>query len=43
MPATPSSALVLGAILVAVGLATLVLQRTGVDVSPWLGGSGWTL
>ena len=43
MPATPSSALVLGVFLVPVGLATLVLQRTGVDVSPWLGGSGWTL
>ena len=43
MPATPSSALVFGVFLVAVGLATLVLQRTGVDVSRWLGGSGWTL
>jgi hypothetical protein len=43
IPATPGSALVLGVVLIAVGLATLVLQRTGVDVSQSLGGSGWTL
>ena len=43
MSPTPSSALILGVVIIAVGLASLVLERTDVDASHWLGGSGWTL
>ena len=43
IPATPRSALILGIVIIAVGLTSLVLQRADVDVSQWLGGSGWTL
>lgn len=43
MPPTPWSALILGVVIIAVGLASLVLERTDVDASHWLGGSGWTL
>ena len=31
MPPTPSSALILGMVIIAVGLASLVLERTDVD------------
>ena len=38
-----SRALILGGVLIAIGLVAFAMQQTGIDVTDWLGGSGWTL